>query len=90
MGLFVATLIAAGLVHRAAGALVSPFSLLRTVSALGASALLARTLFPPGKLLTLIAAGVTPCFYVLLLVVTRELGRADLDMILRVAGRKRA
>src|SRR6185295_19624026 len=80
-GLVSATLLAAFLVYRAAGALVSPWSLLRTVVALGVSALLARRLFPPGKLMTLLAAGVTPCFYLILLVLSRELGRADVDML---------
>jgi stage V sporulation protein B len=86
-GLAVATLIAALLVYRAAGALVSPWSLLRTAVSLGVAALAARLLFPPGKLLTLVAAAVTPCFYLTLLVVTRELTRADLDTIRKVARR---
>jgi stage V sporulation protein B len=87
-GLVSATAIAALLVYRAAGALVSPWTLLRTVAALGASALLARQLFPPGKLLTLVAATVTPGFYLGLLVLTRELGRADLDMLRKVVRRR--
>jgi stage V sporulation protein B len=88
-GLFVATLLAAALVHRAAGALVAPLTLLRTLLSVAAAALVSRSLFPPGTLMTLVAAGVTPCFYFLLLVLTRELGRADVDLVLRVAGRKR-
>ncbi len=88
-GLFVATLIAAALVRRAAGALVSPLSLVRTSAALGVAALAARTLFPPGTLLTLVAAAATPCFYLAMLVLLREVGRADLDLIKRVASRKR-
>jgi stage V sporulation protein B len=87
-GLVSATLIAALLVYRAVGALVSPWSLLRTAAALGVSALLARQLFPPGKLMTLLAAAVTPCFYLALLVLTRELGRADLDMLRKVVKRR--
>jgi stage V sporulation protein B len=86
-GLSAATAIAAVLVYRAAGALVSPWSLLRTLVSLGAAALFARLLFPPGKLLTLVAAAVTPCVYLLLLVLTRELTRADLDIVRRVARR---
>jgi hypothetical protein len=57
------------------------------VLSLGAAALLARLLFPPGKLFTLVAAAVTPCFYVALLVLSRELTRADLDILRRVARR---
>jgi stage V sporulation protein B len=86
-GLAAATAIAAVLVHRAAGALVSPWTLLRTALSLGVSALAARTLFPPGTLLTLVAAAVTPCVYLVVLLLTRELGRADLDVLRRVAKR---
>jgi hypothetical protein len=74
-------------VYRAAGALVSPWTFLRTLAALGASALLARVLFPEGKLLTLLAAAVTPCCYFVLLVLLRELGRADLEMLRKVVKR---
>jgi stage V sporulation protein B len=86
-GLLVATLIAGYLVYRAAGALVSPWSVLRTGLSLATAALLARLLFPPGKLLTLVAAAVTPLFYVGLLMLTRELTRADLEVIRKVARR---
>jgi stage V sporulation protein B len=86
-GLAAATLLAAWLVYRAAGGLVSPLTLLRTVAALGVAALLARMAFPPGKLMTLVAAAVTPCFYAAVLLLTRELGRADLDVIRRIVKR---
>jgi hypothetical protein len=74
-------------VYRAAGGLVSPLTLLRTLSALGVAALAARMAFPPGKLMTLLAAAVTPLFYVSVLLLTRELGRADLDVIRRIVKR---
>jgi stage V sporulation protein B len=86
-GLVAATLIAAYRVKRAAGALIAPLTLLRTLLALGASALLGRVLFPPGKLLTLVAAAIIPCVYLGLLVLLRELGRADLDILRKVARR---
>ncbi len=86
-GLFAATLISCFLVYRAAGALVSPWSVLRTLFSLGAAALLARLLFPPGKLVTLVAAAITPCFYFGLLILTRELTRADLEILRRVVRR---
>jgi stage V sporulation protein B len=86
-GLLSATLLTAFLVYRAAGALVSPWTVLRTLLALSISALLARTLFPPGKLMTLVAAAVTPCFYLVLLLLMRELGRADLEMLRKVVKR---
>jgi hypothetical protein len=38
--------------------------------------------------MTLVAAAITPCFYLVILVVTRELGRADLDIVLRVTKRR--
>ena len=86
-GLVVATSITAFFVYRAAGALVSPWTLLRTVLSLGAAAFLARSLFPAGKLLTLVAAAVTPIFYFILLILTRELTRADLATLRKVARR---
>jgi stage V sporulation protein B len=86
-GLLVATATAAYLVRQAAGALVSPLTLLRTLLALGVAAAAARFVVPPGKLLTLIGAAVTPVIYLGVLLLTRELGRADLDMIRRVIKR---
>jgi stage V sporulation protein B len=86
-GLAGATLVAAWLVYRAAGALVPPLTLLRTVAALAVAALLARVAFPAGQLMTLVAAAVTPCFYMAVLIATRELGRADLDIVRRVVKR---
>jgi stage V sporulation protein B len=86
-GLFTATLAAAVLVWRAAGAVAPPLTLLRVCVSLGAAALLGRTLFPAGKVLTLVAAAVIPCFYLLLLVLLRELGRADLELVRKVVRR---
>jgi stage V sporulation protein B len=86
-GLVVATLVASALVYSAAKALVAPLTLIRTVAALAVAALLARVAFPEGKLMTLVAAAVTPCFYVAILVMTRELGSADLAVLRRVAKR---
>jgi stage V sporulation protein B len=86
-GLFAATLLASALVFRATRALVPLLTLLRCAGALGAAALLARTAFPEGTLVTLVAAAITPCFYLAVLVVTRELGSADLDVLRRIAKR---
>jgi stage V sporulation protein B len=86
-GLVVATSIAAYLVYRAAGGLVSPWTVLRTLLALGVAAALGRLAFPPGKVLTLVAAAVIPCVYLGLLIALRELGRADWDVIRKVARR---
>jgi stage V sporulation protein B len=86
-GLVVATSIAAYLVYRAAGGLVSPWTVLRTLLALGIAAALGRLAFPPGKVLTLVAAAVIPCVYLGLLIALRELGRADWDVLRKVARR---
>lgn len=86
-GLTAATAIAALLVYRAAGALVPFATLLRTLLALGVAAFAARTLFPAGKLITLIAAAVTPCIYLAVLTVTRELGSADVAVVRRIIRR---
>ncbi len=87
-GLLGATLIAAVLVRRAAGALAPLLTLLRTLLALGVAAGFARLAFPPGKLLTLLAAGLTPLVYLAILLLTRELGRADLQLIQAVIRRR--
>jgi stage V sporulation protein B len=86
-GLLAATAIAAVLVFRAAGALVSPLTLLRTCLALAGSAALGRVAFPPGKLLTLVGAALIPCVYGVLLVLLRELGHADWELVRKVARR---
>lgn len=86
-GLVAATAIAAFLVFRAAGALVDALTLLRVGVALAVSAALGRMLVPPGKLLTLIAVAVVPCVYLALLVLLRELGRADLELVRKVVKR---
>ncbi len=86
-GLLVATSIAAYLVWRAAGGLVSPWTVLRTLLALALAAGFGRLVFPPGKLLTLVAAALIPCVYLLLLIASREIGRADLDVLRKIARR---
>jgi O-antigen/teichoic acid export membrane protein len=86
-GLLVATSTAAYLVWRAAGGLVAPLTLVRTLVALGAAAGLGRLVVPPGKLLTLVAAAVLPLIYLGILVALRELGRADLEILRKVARR---
>lgn len=86
-GLVAATSIAALLVYRTARALVSPWTLLRCGAALAVAALVARHAFPAGKLLTLVGAALTPLIYLTVLVVTRELGSADLGLLRRVIKR---
>jgi stage V sporulation protein B len=88
LGLFAAALGAAVLVRRSAGAVVAPLTLVRVVGALGTVVLVARHLPEPGKLMTLIYAGCLPLLYGLILVVSRELGRADLALVRTVLGRR--
>ena len=87
-GLLSATLLAAVLVYRAAGAVTSASTLLRTLLSLAVAASFARLAFPPGKLLTLVAAGLTPLVFMGVLILTRELGKADLQLIWTVIRRR--
>ena len=48
----------------------------------------ARALPEPGKLLTLVYAALLGVLYLLILVLTRELRRADLDLVRAVVRRK--
>jgi stage V sporulation protein B len=82
--------IAGVLVVRVAGALVSPLTVVRVVIALlvagGAPTLLGHT----GKLATLGLSAVIGLVYLVVLVVTGELGKADLGLIRRVLGKRAA
>ncbi len=89
-GLAVAALVAAALVKRTAGAVVKPLSLVRVLAALAVAVVVGRNLPYHGKVVTIgyaIAVGVV---YLLMLVVTRELGKDDLALIKAVVGRKKA
>ncbi len=87
-GLLVATLLAAYQVKRVAGGVVPVVTVVRVLVALGLAIGAARLLPSGGKLLTLIYAPVIAGVYALVLVLTRELGKDDLAMVKRVAGRK--
>lgn len=87
-GLVVATALAALQVKRAAGAVVPLLTALRVPAALAVAIAFARVLPAPGKLMTLVYAPVIALVFVAVLVITRELGREDLAIIARVAGRK--
>jgi O-antigen/teichoic acid export membrane protein len=88
-GLFLATLGAAFLVRRAAGAVVSLVSLVRVLIALAGASLFARLLPAPGKLLTIGYAALIALVYVALLMVLRELGRADLENVKLILARRK-
>lgn len=87
-GLFLATLGAAWLVKRTAGAVVEPLTLVRVVGALAAVVVLAHQLPPPGKLMTLVYAACLPIAYIGILLVTRELGPDDLELAKTVLRRR--
>ena len=88
-GLVVATLIAGWLLRRTANALVRPLSALRVGAAMAVAINVGRFLPPGSKLMTLIHAALVALIYVVLLLVTRELGRADLEMVKAVVARRR-
>jgi stage V sporulation protein B len=76
-GLALATLTAAVLVKRTAGAVVAPLSLGRVLLAMAVAITIGRVLPAPGKLLTLVYALVVAGSYVFVLLVVRELSRRD-------------
>jgi stage V sporulation protein B len=89
-GLVVATVGAAWLVFRTAGAVVAPLSLLRVAVSMGLAILVGRHLPGAGKLVTPVYAGLVGLLYAGLLLLTRELGRADLTLFRTAFGRRRA
>jgi len=91
-GLLAATALAAFAVRRAAGAVAGLLPFTRVVGATTAACGLGRALassLPAGKPFTLVAALVVGLTYLAVLVATRELGRSDLDMVLRLGRRGR-
>jgi len=85
-----ATLGAGFLVYRTAGAVTAPKTVLRVVLAAGVSVVVGRFLPSTGVLWTLIAAAVVAVVYLSLLLVSRELGAADLATVKAVVAKKRA
>ncbi len=89
-GLVLATLVAAVLVKRTAGALVSPISLLRVGVALAIAVFVGRQFPNAGKLMTLVLSAAVALIYVVVLLASRELGKADLEMVMSVVRRRKA
>ncbi|MFO0662255.1 MAG: oligosaccharide flippase family protein [Polyangiaceae bacterium] len=85
--LFGALTIGSILVKRAAGALVAPLSALRIGAAFALSAVAGSFLPNLGKVVTLVEAAAVGVVYLVLLVVSGEIGKDDLAMIKRVAKR---
>jgi stage V sporulation protein B len=88
LGLLAATLSAAWLVKRYAGALVAPLTLLRVGIAMAIAIAVGRFLPDSGKLMTIAYAALLVGIYAAVLLVSRELGRADLADLKAVVGRK--
>ncbi len=89
-GLFVATLSAAFFVHRAAGAVAPPLSLLRVLAACAVAIAVGRVLPSAAKIVTPVYAALVGVSYVVVLLVTRELGRNDLATVRAVVSRRSA
>lgn len=87
-GLALATLAAALVVYRTAGAVAPLVTLLRVLGAMAVTIAIGRYLPHPGKLMTLGYAAALGGVYVTLLLVSRELGRADLATVKAVLGKK--
>lgn len=89
IGLASATLVAAWLVRRRAGAVVRPLSVLRILASLGVAVGVARMLPRGAPLATVLYALLVATCYLATLIGSRELGRRDLDFIRQALGRRR-
>lgn len=89
VGLLLAALLAAWFVYRTTRAVVSPLTVLRVLGALALCIGAAQALPEPGKLLTLGYAALLALLYLALLVLTRELRRADLALVGSVLRKRR-
>ncbi len=85
------TAIAGGVVlYRVAGGFVAPLSLVRVIIAT-AIAITAGSRLPwMGKPAVLVEAALIGALYLVILIVTKEVGRADLDRIVTVIGKRRS
>ncbi len=88
-GLVLATLLAALLVRRTAGALVAPLSLLRVLLAIAVAIALGRQFPAAGKVATIGLSAAVALVYVVILLITRELSKRDLDMVRAVLSRRK-
>jgi stage V sporulation protein B len=89
-GLFLATLLAAGLVRYAAGGVVALSSVVRVLVALAVGIAVGRYLPHSGKTMTIVYAGVVGLTYIVVLIAVRELTRVDLELVQRIVARRRA
>ena len=87
-GLALATLGAGVLLHRTAGTVAPAATILRVLVAMALTITVGRFLPHPGKLMTLVYSAGLGVIYVVLLLITRELGSADLATVKAVLARK--
>src|SRR5207245_6378787 len=88
IGPVVATLGAAALVHKTAGAVVAPLTLVRVLSALVGAIAAARSLPQGGKLVTIAECMFVVGIYVALLALLREIGTRDAATLRQILGKK--
>jgi stage V sporulation protein B len=88
--MFACAFVAAVTLWRATGAFVRPLTLVRTALAMGITIFVGRHMPWISKPLVPIQAGMMMVVYVVLLVVSGELGKADLQTVKTVLGRKKA
>jgi stage V sporulation protein B len=88
VGLVGATLGAAVLVYRTAGAVVAPLTFVRVLAALAAAVAVARSLPQSTRLVTIAEALLVMAVYVGSLTVLREIGAADVAKVRQILGRK--
>jgi hypothetical protein len=87
--LWLTTLVTAYFVKRAAGAVVSLATVLRVIAAVAVCILVGMQLPSMGKLVTPIYALLIVGIYFTVLIVTRELGKADLDALKTIVLRRK-
>lgn len=87
--LWLTTLVTAYFVKRAAGAVVSLATVLRVIAAVAVCILVGMQLPSMGKLITPIYALLIVGIYFTVLIVTRELGKADLDALKTIVLRRK-
>jgi stage V sporulation protein B len=90
VGLLLATAGAGVLVYRAAGAIVAPLSAVRVIAAIAIAVTIGRFLPEGSKVFTVACMLIVGLCYLVLLVLSRELGRADLALFQRVLARGKA
>jgi O-antigen/teichoic acid export membrane protein len=89
-GLVLATLAAGYFVYRTTGALVSHWCILRVATALATAIGIGRLSSPHGLLRTLVTAACIAIVYFVVLVVARELSRADWSRLTAIVRRRPA